>query len=141
MLKRGKQLKRTPLKKRSQKAKESLEENIQQQKQDKCDDITFYKALYMMRGSKCQVTGQKLYPFPSLLYFHHLFRKETYPEYRHEEWNVIIVSPEVHEKCERMGNEWHPTLQKLYLEALKEHRKFVENNYDGKNLGREESKD
>lgn len=53
--------------------------------------------------------------------------ENAYPEYRWEKWNIILISSEVHEKSERMGNKWHPVLKEKYLEALQKHRTFNEN--------------
>lgn len=122
-----KPLKRSPLKKRSQKAILQLPERIQQEQEQRKVDNSIYLAIWDKREHRCQVSGEYLGREPLTTFFHHLLKKETYPEYRYDFWNILIVSPAVHEKCERMGNQWDPILQKFYLAALEKHRKFVEN--------------
>ena len=74
------------------------------------------------------VTGKYLGEEPMRTYFHHLLPKEKnkYPEHRYHEWNIVIVSPFIHEQIER-GVNIPPTIQKLYLEALEKHRSFAKN--------------
>lgn len=83
--------------------------------------------IWRERRHICEVTGEYLGNEPLKTMFHHLLNKENYPEHKWDKWNIILVRPDIHEKTERLGNNWHPIIEKRYLEALEKHRNFVEN--------------
>lgn len=46
----------------------------------------------------CYETGKKLYGDPSSTMFHHILEKSKYPQFKFEKWNIVLLTPEVHEQ-------------------------------------------
>ena len=94
MLKQGKALKRTALKKVSEKKKT---EDPQIKKDQQEEDWKFYMELWNERPKKCEVCGVPFFTEePRSYYFEHLLEKSKYPELRHEKENVAFTCWESH---------------------------------------------
>lgn len=96
-LKRGtKQLKKSPLKKVSSfgKAKLIHKKVILE------EDIAFYLKIWSKREHVCYETGEYLGEIPNTCFFHHVLAKELYPEYRHCEWNIVLLKQSIHNQVE-----------------------------------------
>jgi len=52
--------------------------------------------------------------------FHHLLWKSIYPEYKYEEWNVILLDPDIHELA-HVNIDLTPIVKRLTEEAWKKH--------------------
>ena len=93
MLRRGKPLrrsgglKRTPLRKASEKGLQKREEKKELVKKDK----EFYMGIWKVRPHRCRICGKELGNEALMVYFHHILEKRKYKEYRHTEWNIIIL--------------------------------------------------
>lgn len=60
-------------------------------------DMKFYlEKVWAMRPHKCQCGCNQPIPSPLIFNFHHLLEKSTYPEFRHEEWNIYLVTTDCH---------------------------------------------
>lgn len=96
-LKRGTtQLKRTPLKKVS-----SLGRAKQIEKKVLIDkDKDFYFKIWNEREHICYETGEYLGETPNICFFHHVLAKELYPQFRHCEWNIVLLKESVHNQVE-----------------------------------------
>jgi len=93
-LKRGTcQLKRGKPLKKSTKTKESVE----QDKEQRDKDMRFYMSIWNKRPRVDFETGEQLWG-ESTAHFHHVLEKENYPEYRYEEWNIVLVSLLTHDQ-------------------------------------------
>lgn len=60
--------------------------------------------LWAKAGGKSEVSGAKLYPPEHALFVHqgsHLLPKGTYPDYRLDPRNVVMITPEEHETWHR----------------------------------------
>jgi hypothetical protein len=95
--KEPKPLKRTPIKKVSDKGKIkkiAKKELVQ-------TDMAFYlQSVWDIRPHICQVTNTHIHD-PRIQNFHHILEKAQFPEYRHKEWNILLVSWETHDKIHR----------------------------------------
>lgn len=64
-------------------------------------DMVFYLTqIWEVRKHECYVTKEPLHE-PKTYNFHHVLEKRPYPEYRHKEWNIILVSWLIHDKIHR----------------------------------------
>lgn len=84
-------------------------------------DRAFYIHIWDNRPCRCFETNELLSRENS--HIHHILHKETYPEYRHESWNVIIVSATVHDQI-HLDIKKCPKTYTLYLELLDKHINF-----------------
>lgn len=64
------------------------------------NDMSFYLDIWLEREHRCFETGRLLGPKPLITYFHHVLPKQTYPEYRHSKWNIVILHPDTHNQVE-----------------------------------------
>jgi hypothetical protein len=119
MLKRGtKPLRRTPLKKKSEANKKNISDNSDKNISDWDKDRAFYAHIWSRRSHICFESNAYLGNEPLSTYFNHVLDKESYPQFRYEEWNICLVSPLVHEQ-------WHldkkqcPKMYEYYLFLLK----------------------
>lgn len=55
---------------------------------------------------------------PNLFYFHHFLEKETYPQYRHEKWNIGVICPDCHNSYHSFPDSV-PYLQKMKQDKQK----------------------
>ena len=89
-------LKRTPLKKVSDKKKQEDPE-ISKDRQDK--DMEFYQRVWEKRGPKCESCGAPIfYNRVQPINCDHILEKSKYNELRYEEENLMIVCLECHVK-------------------------------------------
>jgi hypothetical protein len=109
-------LKRTPLKKISDKKLASLAKarEIRQK------DLSFYVSLWKRSDKKCSVSGVYLGEEPLTTFFHHLLPKSKYPEYRWCEWNIVIISARVHSQVETNISKV-PKIEEMTKELLEKH--------------------
>jgi hypothetical protein len=87
----------TPLKKGKglRKSKPKTKEQKEESEEQRRKDLLFYNKIWNSRPRKCFETGEQLWGF-STAYFHHVLEKETHPEYRYLDENVILVSLDTH---------------------------------------------
>lgn len=114
-------LKRTRLKRVSLKQRLKIE----QKKEITKRDHETYREIWKDRPHTCIESGRGLGKEPLTTYFHHLLKKETFPQYRWEKWNIVILSPEMHGNAESDLDKV-PKVKELYLEALEKHKKIKE---------------
>ncbi len=84
-----------PIKKRTEKA----QFKINLKKELFKNDASFYLQIWEDRPHVCFETGIELGKM-NLCMFHHVLPKQTYPEYRHCEWNIVLLHPDVHNQVE-----------------------------------------
>lgn len=97
--------KRTPMKRTriKQVSKKKAKENREEAKITKLDKA-MYAEIWEERAHVDFETGE-LIMSPATLNFHHVLPKKDepggYPQFRHEKWNVVLVSWNTHTKAER----------------------------------------
>lgn len=125
MLKRT-PLKRTPIRKRSKKAKEKIEDRKEISKKDK----EIYMEIWREREHVCFESGDNLGEEALTTYFHHVLPKEKskFPQYRHTKWNIILLSPRIHNTLEFGGMNKTPKVRMLYYKLLEKHYQIEQEN-------------
>jgi len=83
-------------------------------------DELFYLSLWKSRPHLCFETNRYLGEEPYNWMFHHILPKAKYPEYRHEPWNIVLVSLETHSKVET-DIDFTPKIKELTIKLKKEH--------------------
>lgn len=63
-------------------------------------DLAFYSKIWEKKEHVCYETGKYLGSEPLTLFFHHVLPKAKYPQYRHCEWNIVLLHPDVHVQVE-----------------------------------------
>lgn len=58
---------------------------------------TFFLEIWAKRPHYCQETGRWLGYEPKWTHFHHLIHKAPYPQFKHKEWNIVLLHPDIHE--------------------------------------------
>lgn len=116
------QLKRTPLRKQSIKSVQSAKEKQEERKELRIKDQKFYLKIWKDRGHRSDITGNYLGNFaeedvPSLL-FHHLLPKETYPQFRHCDWNICMCEGKYHSQIETNANLLPEEIFDRFIELL-----------------------
>ncbi len=86
-LKRSGGLKRTPLKKVSEKGLQKRIEKKELVEKDK----EFYLEIWKVRPHRCRICRKELGNEALMVYFHHILEKRNFENYRHCEWNIIIL--------------------------------------------------
>lgn len=95
--KEPKPLKRTPIKKVSEKGKIKRELKKDLVK----TDMAFYLTeVWDVRPHQCLISKVPIHE-PRIQNFHHILEKSIYPEYRHKQWNIALISWEIHDKIHR----------------------------------------
>ena len=92
-LKRSGNLKRTPLKRVS--PNKRVKQDFRQ------EDNNFYKLIWEKRPHICRNCGEKLGREPLSIYFHHVLEKRNFKEYRHKEWNIIVLCWLCHQNADQ----------------------------------------
>lgn len=89
-------LKKTPIRKKSEKQRSRLGE----QKLLQEADWRFYLEIWDERDHICFETDQYLGNEPQTLFFHHVLEKgiRRYKKYRHCKWNIVLISWQVHDQ-------------------------------------------
>ena len=64
------------------------------------EDFLFYQGIWEEREHIDFETGEFIPGEALNLYFHHVLPKSKYPEYRHEKWNIVLVTWDTHSKAE-----------------------------------------
>lgn len=116
-------MKRTALKKISQKQILKIEEKKKLIK----EDHKFYQEIWEERKHTCYESGKYLGEEALTTFFHHILPKEVYPQYRHHEWNIVILSPKIHGDIELGGLDKAPKVKQLYLELYEKYHTFIPN--------------
>lgn len=106
--------KRTPLKKVSAKGRIKREEKKELLK----EDFEFYKRIWNTRVHVCYESGSYLGEELNICCFHHVLPKKKYPQYRHEDCNIVLLLPSIHNQVEMNINRC-PKVKAL-TEELKE---------------------
>src|SRR5690606_8602994 len=89
-------MKKTPLRKTTEKRLKKLEEKKKILEKDR----EFYLNIWNKRKHVCYETGKYLGKEPLSVFFHHLLPKEKYTEFRWEEKNLVLLSWEAHNHVE-----------------------------------------
>lgn len=101
--------------KQSKKAKLNIEE---EKALSKLDDI-FYQMLWDSSPHVCQCGCKAKLTAPwKRSYFHHLLNKENYPAFRHVPENVMLLTPNCHDKAENKIKSM-PAVEKRKQEVIK----------------------
>lgn len=116
-----KPLKKTPLKKISN--KKDVDKDKLQAMELRKKDNDFYMQIWNNRPHKCFETDVPLGGEPNLTMFHHILPKYEYPQYRHEEWNIVLCTWEQHNQF-HMNPKKTPKMYAYYLELLEKHNTF-----------------
>lgn len=95
-LKRSGNLKRTPLKRVSPRKLKDIEEK----KKLREVDNEFYEGVWYKRPHRCRICDKGLGEEALTVYFHHILEKRNYEEYRHCEWNIVILCWECHQNAD-----------------------------------------
>lgn len=80
----------------------------------------FFMTIWQTRPRNCTETGKWLGNSPKRSMFHHLIHKSPYPEYAYEEWNIILLDPDIHELA-HANIDLTPIVKRLTEEAWKRH--------------------
>lgn len=120
-LKRGNStLKRSPLKKQSEKGKQKRLEDAAKTAEMQFVFLEIWYSLGL--GQRvCYETGEKLYGEPLSAYFHHVLPKERFPQYTNSKWNIVLLTIEAHDQVEKDIDK-SPRVKELYLTLLEQHR-------------------
>ncbi len=106
-----------PLKKVSPRKKT----NPLDKKKQKEEDIKFYQEVWEERKHYSDLTGKYIPGEIMSIYFHHLLRKETYPEFRHKKWNIVLIEADIHAQIEmnpdKLSDEIYNRLQNFEVTA------------------------
>lgn len=70
---------------------------------------------------KCYETGKMLHGLPLSVYFHHVLPKEVYPEYKYCEWNIVLLSWQMHDQAE-INIDKVPKVKALRDELIRKHK-------------------
>lgn len=89
-------MKRTPIKKISEKRKAKIEEERELRRKE----YEMFEEIWKERGPRSEISGKFLGREAKSIYFHHCLPKSRYPEYRLDKRNIIILSFEEHQNVE-----------------------------------------
>lgn len=59
-------------------------------------DDNFYLSIWLTRPHFCQCGCNQVIPEMTRNNFHHLLEKDPFPEFRHEDWNIYLVTTDCH---------------------------------------------
>jgi hypothetical protein len=105
--KEQKPLKRTAIKKSSKR----ITPKSEKQKKVTEQDIAFFKEIWGERPHVCQVTGVELGDEFNVCFFSHILTKGSYPKFRYNKKNLILMSFQAHQDWEftdRKHPKWQP---------------------------------
>ena len=88
------------------------------------NDAAFYLEIWESRAHVCYETG-KLLGRMNLCMFHHVLPKQSYPEFRHCAWNIVLLHPDVHNQVETCLDKC-PKVHKLTQELQAKYGKHAE---------------
>jgi len=95
-MKRGKPLTRkTPLRRKYRSAEERVSDREEGEKL-----WALYMRVWNTRPHICEATDKPIHGEPRSTMFHHVLPKAKYPQYKYEEWNIMLLLPRVHEQAE-----------------------------------------
>lgn len=113
-------IRRTPLKRSQKPLKRTPLKRKYKRKSRFKEDVEFYTLIWQSRPHVCFETDVDLGSEPRNYMFHHVLEKEKYPEFRHEPWNIVLVTWDVH-------NQVHSNIDKT--PRIKELRQDLLNQY------------
>jgi 5-methylcytosine-specific restriction endonuclease McrA len=111
-----KRLKRTALSSRSKKYKEKQAERDVLREADQM----FYEGIWNSRPHFCFESGAYLGEEPASYMFHHVLEKSKYPQFRHCDWNIVVLSWEKHNQVHNNIDKT-PRVKFLREQLLKKH--------------------
>lgn len=85
------------------------------------EDKQFYMKIWMAREHKSEISATYLGKEPKSTYFHHILPKKKFPEFRHKEENILLVTFEEHSIIEN-GVKIYPILKEKYKRLLEEYK-------------------
>lgn len=83
-------------------------------------DELFYISIWNTTPHRCYETNEYLGEKAYNWMFHHILPKAKYPEYRHEAWNIVLVSLSTHSKVEA-NIDFTPKIKELTNKLKLEH--------------------
>lgn len=83
------------------------------------NDAAFYLKVWESRPHVCFETKKPLGKM-NLCMFHHVLPKARYPEYRHCDWNIVLLHPDVHNQVET-NIDFTPKVKVLTEELTRKH--------------------
>lgn len=86
------------IKKMSDKHRDNLKEMAKTWSEDKL----LYNSIWKYKPHVCESCGRNLGAEPRTFNFHHILPKRNYPQYRHSEWNIMLLCLDCHSKAEVM---------------------------------------
>lgn len=72
------------------------QEQLDQDTEDATKMWDFFMTIWDSKPHICEETGKYLGMEPKWTHFHHLLFKQTYPQYKYEGWNIMLLHPDVH---------------------------------------------
>lgn len=99
---------------RKTRTKETIDANKEQHEKD----LQFYQSIWSVRRHVCFNCNKGLGYEPNLLYFHHIIRKSSHPEFRYDEENIVLLCGECHNQVETDISKT-PKVKQLTIELLK----------------------
>lgn len=97
----------------------------EKQKQITQADIAFYEEIWAERPHRCEVTGIGLGEEFNVVFFSHILTKGSYPRFRHNKKNIVLMSFEAHQEWEFTDrkhpkwNRWRDLAEELIIEYYK----------------------
>lgn len=86
-------------------------------------DLEFYMSIWNSRVHTCYECTKDLGNEPNLCYFHHVLRKSTYPDLRHNAKNILILCKECHNQVET-NISFTPLVKEYTIDLLKQYLQF-----------------
>lgn len=94
------------------------EAKIAEQKRVRDLDLKTYMSIWNTRPHVCYECNKKLSHPPNLMFFHHLIKKAGYPEFRHDEENIVLLCTDCHYQTETDPTKT-PRVRELTVEIIK----------------------
>lgn len=110
-----------PKKERRPIAKVSKKKAAQQELQKVVAELdkAFYLEIWHASAHKCQNCGCGLGNTANNIFFHHLWEKRNYPQWRHRPENIALLCLECHSKCET-NIDFAPLIKQRRIDSEKE---------------------
>jgi len=118
-------LKKTSLKKTSQKTRDGTIERIAYGYKM----MEFFREIWSKRVHKSEVSGEFLFGEPRTYYFHHILPKSKYPEAEFDSSNIILLTFDEHQQVENQPN-FYPEINKRREELLERYSNNIWDRYE-----------
>ena len=74
------------------KRRKKPQEEIDKNKQETRDMHNFFLSIWGKRKHISEISGTRLGQQPLTVFFHHILEKEKYPQAKHDEENIILIT-------------------------------------------------